>query len=117
MKKFWPLLLLLLPHQPIHAQEVHQAPTVEQCRADQRLWLNEVEQTNVSSSFPNLWAPEAEIKKCGSVDPNFDPRGIDAYANIRWEMIAEKALRLEHFLDRHPEIRHQFVAEDAQGKR
>jgi hypothetical protein len=57
------------------------------------------------------------MSKCGSVDPNFDPRGIDAYANTRWEMIAEKAIRLEHFLERHPEILHQFDAEDAQGKR
>jgi len=42
MNKLWPLLLLVIPLQSIHAQDQH-APTVEQCRADQRLWLSELE--------------------------------------------------------------------------
>ena len=40
--------------------------------------MNEVEQTNVSSSFLDLQAQERELIKCASVDPNFDVRKIDA---------------------------------------
>ena len=39
MNKLW-LLLVGTPPQLIHAQEVKHAPTVEQCRADQKLWLS-----------------------------------------------------------------------------
>jgi hypothetical protein len=104
MKKFWPLLLLLLPYQPIHAQEVKHAPTVEQCRADQKLWLNEVEHASVSTSFPDLVAQEAEMIKCESVDPDFDLHRINIYGNTETEIIALKSTRLAHFLSRHPEI-------------
>ena len=40
MNKLWLLLVMLTPLQLIHAQEVKHAPTVEQCRADQKLWLS-----------------------------------------------------------------------------
>jgi hypothetical protein len=39
MDKLWPLLVLVIPFQSIHAQEVKHAPMVEQCRADRNLWL------------------------------------------------------------------------------
>jgi hypothetical protein len=37
MNKLWPLLLLVISYQSIHAQEVHHAPSIEQCHADQKL--------------------------------------------------------------------------------
>ena len=42
MNKLWLLLVMGTPLQLIHAQEVKHAPTVEQCRADQKLWLSMV---------------------------------------------------------------------------
>jgi len=46
MKKLWLLAALIMPFQLIHAQEVKHAPTVAQCQADQRLWLDQIEQPN-----------------------------------------------------------------------
>jgi hypothetical protein len=40
MKKLWLLLAIAVPLQFIHAQEVKHAPTVEQCRADEKLWMS-----------------------------------------------------------------------------
>lgn len=36
------IMVMVTPLQLIHAQEVKHAPTVEQCRADQKLWLSMV---------------------------------------------------------------------------
>jgi hypothetical protein len=44
MRKLWLLLVMAVPLQSIHAQKVHHAPTVGQCRADQRLWDSMLEQ-------------------------------------------------------------------------
>src|SRR5215469_1121152 len=42
MKALWLLLAMAIPLQPICSQEVHYAPTVEQCRADQTLWVSKL---------------------------------------------------------------------------
>lgn len=42
MNKLWLLLVMVTPPQLIHAQEVKHATTVEQCRADRKLWLSMV---------------------------------------------------------------------------
>ena len=142
MNKLWLLLLLVISYQSIHGQEVKHAPTmsisqvaytrtgkdltlnpsltpafdVEQCRADQRLWLSKLEQpndagiSNVSLNELNAWT--FEMSDCLHVDPEF---GREYYAT---EAEAESAAisRVEHFLDRH-NLYGQFLAEDAQGKR
>lgn len=54
MKQLWLLLAMAVPLQFIHAQVEH-APTVEQCRAGQKLWLS-------------------KEHNCEKVDPNFDSR-------------------------------------------
>jgi hypothetical protein len=76
MNKLWPLLLLVIPYQSIHAQEVHHAPTVEQCRADQRLWLAKLEQSvpvdRVGGiKFGELVGWKGEMLECNDVDPEF----------------------------------------------
>ena len=142
MNKLWLLLLLVIPYQSIHAQEVKRAPTVsisqvaytrtgkdltpnppltpafevEQCRADQRLWLSKLEQPNDAGinnvSFNELNAWTFEMDDCRSVDPEF---AREYYAT---EAEAESAAisRVEHFLDRH-NLYGQFIADDTQGKR
>ena len=140
MNKLWLLLLLVIPYQSIHAEEVKHAPTmsisqvaytrtgkgltlnpplppsdVEQCRADQRLWLSKLEQPNDAGinnvSFNDLNAWTFEMDDCRSVDPEF---AREYYAT---EAEAESAAisRVEHFLDRH-NLYGQLLAEDAQGK-
>jgi hypothetical protein len=42
MNKLWLLLAMAVPLQPICSQEVHYAPTVEQCRADQQLLMSKL---------------------------------------------------------------------------
>jgi hypothetical protein len=52
-------------------QEVEHAPTVEQCRADQRLWLSKLE--DPSGTLPRyltLGSWSREMAECRSVDPD-----------------------------------------------
>jgi len=96
------------------SQEVRHAPTVEQCRADQRLWLSKLESENsvASIGYKELNGWSQEMFECRSVDPEFHNR----YYNTAAEIAFEKIIRLEGFLDRH-NIYNKFMAEDAQGKR
>jgi len=59
MNKLWPLLLPVIPFRSIHAQAVHHAPTVEQCRVDLKLRLSrlesEQERKTVSYNELTLW--------------------------------------------------------------
>jgi hypothetical protein len=43
MKKLWLLLVMVMPLQLVHSQQVKHAPTVEQCRANQQLWLSKLQ--------------------------------------------------------------------------
>jgi hypothetical protein len=70
MKTLWLLLLMVIPLQLVHSQEVKHAPTVEQCRADQKLVLsrlNSNEHTLVSYKEMDGWF--LEMQNCISVDP------------------------------------------------
>jgi hypothetical protein len=113
MKKLWLLLLMVTPLQLVHSQEVHHAPTVEQCRADQRLWLDKIEQHSMTNvSYHELSAWEEEMVDCSKVDADFHFE----YLNTISESDAEQLSRLESFIRRHNLMR-QFYAGDAQGKR
>jgi hypothetical protein len=110
MRYFVPLLLLLgsLP-----AQEVKHAPTVEQCRADQRLWLDKLEgSADPLPTFVTLNRWSLEMADCGSVDPANDTR----YYNVRAEITAIQVTRFLDFLARH-ELFDKFIEEDNAGKR
>lgn len=96
------------------AQEIKHAPTVEQCRADQRLWMGKLEESarDYLPSFGTLADWQGEMRNCESVDPENRPR----YYNVLGEIGAEQDMRLEHFLDRH-ELYDKFIEEDKAGKR
>jgi hypothetical protein len=81
MKKLWLLLLMVTPLQLIHAQEVKHAPTVAQCRADQKLWfsklgqkpnattpdeIDEHRQPAAHHQEPSLLSPPQNLLKCGT---------------------------------------------------
>jgi len=99
----------------IGSQEVKHAPTVEQCRADQRLWLSKLEDFQSGGladvSYRELTAWGEVMSECESVDP----QNQDRYFNTISEIIAAKVVRLTAFLDRR-RLWQQFLAEDAQGK-
>jgi len=103
------LLVILLP-----AQEVKHAPTVEQCRADQRLWLAKVE-GSADTTLPDFltlqtWAEEMD--DCRSVDP----ANHGQYYNIVGEIQATQFQRLMSFVGRHG-LYDKFIEEDKAGKR
>src|SRR5215831_1922665 len=114
MKKLRPLLLAVISFQSVHSQEVQHAPTVEQCRADQRLWFSRLEDEGSVKDvgYKELRSWGIEMGDCERVDPDFYIR----YSNTGAEIAYAILMRLEHFLYRH-NLRYQFYAEDAQGKR
>lgn len=114
IRKLWPLLLVVIPLWT-HAQVKH-APSIEQCRADQRLWQSKL---NAVESFTEVGAKElvgwgTEMGECLEVDPS--PIFQKAYADTRADTTAVQAIRMFHFIDRH-NLFEQYLAEDAQGKR
>jgi hypothetical protein len=112
MKRLWLLLVIAVPLQFIHAQAQH-APTVEQCRADQKLLLSKLnsnERTLVSYKEMDGWF--LEMQNCISVDPENQLR----YYNTMSETSAMLNMRMQSYLKRHNHW-DQFLAEDAQGKR
>jgi hypothetical protein len=107
--------LLAIPCQSIHAQEVKHAPTVEECRADQKLWWAKLEREIpgiASVSFDELDGWDNQMIGCAKGDPEFETR----YCNTRSEICGEMQLRLVRFLARH-NLYGPFKAEDEQGKR
>jgi hypothetical protein len=96
------------------SQEVKHAYSVDQCRADQRLWQAKLE---IVEGFPAVSAKELavwvkEMGECQKIDPALR----EAYARTRCEAIGAQAIRLFRFIQRHNLI-DQYFAEDAQGKR
>jgi hypothetical protein len=92
--------------------QVEHAPTVDQCQADQRLWLSQIEGDNSKLSFDVLRQMAGEMDKCSEVDPANERR----YYGTMAEASAAMALRLSKFIERH-QLWAQFEAEDAAGKR
>jgi hypothetical protein len=115
MKALWLLLAIAVPLQSINAQVQH-APTVEQCRANQKLWLSKLVEPGTTGlakvTFDELDGWFLAMDECQKVDPELTWR----YYNTKGEATNEQLFRLMHFLDRH-NLRDQFIAEDKQGKR
>ena len=114
MKQFWPLVLVFISFNSVASQEMQHAPTVTQCRADQRLWFSKIEDETMAASidFLQLRKWSMEMFDCISVDPERQ----DPYFTTDAEITTRQEMRLENFLERH-HLFNQFLAEDAQGKR
>ena len=100
------------------------APTVEQCRADQKLWFSRIsddakaeeaeglrEPVAHSISFQQLTFLTLEMHDCARIDPEFKKE----YYQTSGDAAVTADNRLVHFLYRH-NLYQQFLAEDAQGK-
>src|SRR5260221_13812563 len=81
---------------PAHVQEVKHAPTIEQCRADQRLWVAKLKDTTafMPETIDALTGWTDEMYDCMSVDPENRIR----YYNVTGEIWAAKSRRLVNFL-------------------
>jgi hypothetical protein len=96
-----------------HVQEVQHAPTVEQCRADQRLWFDKLENTTETlPTYHTLRGWSDEMGDCEHVDPENKLR----YYNVVGEIAGERTVRFVDFLTRH-ELYDKFIEEDEAGKR
>jgi hypothetical protein len=76
------------------------APTVEQCQADQKVWLSKLESHPIDGSLPDLgtlmqWSQE--MLDWEEVDPQHHCQ----YYNLRGELGFLEAMRYGHFLERH----------------
>src|SRR5215469_3588790 len=118
-------LLLLIPLQLIHSQDVHHMPTVQQCRADQKAWISKLNDDAKTEEAEGLQAPVAhsisfqqlnfwslEMHDCARIDPESG----DLYFKTSDTALVTANNRLVNFLYRH-NLLNQFLAEDAQGKR
>ena len=107
---------MAVPLQPVYSQQVKYALTVEECRAEQTLWVsrldapNDAGTVNVNDNDLNDWS--LRMLLCGSVDPELRWQ----YYNTQRELSQIQTTRLIRFLIRHT-LYGQFLAEDAQGKR
>ena len=123
MNRLWLLLVIAVPLQLIHAQEVKHAPTVEQCRADQTLWFSKINDDAKAEEAEGLREPVAhsisfqqlnflilEMHDCARIDP--ESKGL--YYRTSGDAAVAANNRLMNFLYRH-NLSSQFVAEDAQG--
>jgi hypothetical protein len=91
------------------------APTVEQCRADQRLWAAQLDgspETVSSLTYYQLNDRMAEMADCVAID---DVRAV-LYSETGARFNMRQMVRLRDFVKRH-ELYDQFIAEDAAGKR
>ena len=115
MKKLWPLLLII-PLQSIHPQEVKHAPTIEQCRADLRVRMPRVLSARNGGAddaiFVELTNWHHELYACRTVDLSL----TNQYANVGGAIAEEQKRRLLDFIKRHNLVE-EFLAEDAQGER
>jgi hypothetical protein len=104
-------LLLFLPA-PSFSQD--HAPTVEQCRADQRLWSSVVHDKDAVSklSAQTLTKRSEEIQDCFAVDPE----NSNDYFYLMVGYGVALSVRYKDFIQRH-NLTAQFLAEDAAGKR
>ena len=110
MKNLWLLLAMAIPLQFIHAQE--HLPTVAQCQADQKLWLNKLEQNPARSvSFGELTGWQGEMIECEFVDRKNERR----YYATSSEVVKEQSLILLDMAKRH-NLYDQFLVEVVQGK-
>ena len=125
MKQFWLLAVVLVSFDSLWSQEVKHAPTVEQCRTDQKLWFSKIENDAKAEAAEGLREPVAasisfqqlnfcslEMHDCARIDPEFKKE----YYQTSGDAVGTANNRLVHFLYRH-NLLNQFLAEDAEGKR
>ena len=69
-------MVILMMSATAAAQDIKHAPTVAQCQADQRVWMEQVEDQAIvdTISYTTLRQWGLEMKDCQHVDPQFEFR-------------------------------------------
>src|SRR5271156_6720036 len=106
------VFVVLLFGSGVMAQGVEHAPTVEQCRADARLWSHKLSRQPVDAAMAtvNVWLKE--MSECRDVDQPYE----SDYLGVLIQIEADEARRFIHFIKR-AGLANRFEAEDAAGKR
>jgi hypothetical protein len=110
-----PLVLAVFMAVSVAVGLVEHAPTVEQCQADQRLWLSQIEADHGHGPLPAYRVIDKwwrEMDDCMSVDPQNKVR----YYNTESETVVVQKARMEDFLERY-QMWDKFLDEDAAGQR
>lgn len=96
------------------SQEVKHAPSIAQCRADQRLWFSKITDSDSlrATSILQLEGWTTVMNDCKEVDAD----NVRPYLDVITLIKGEEAVRLINFVSRH-HLTDQFLAEDAAGKR
>ena len=108
------LLLSLIPS--LFGQD--HAPTVEQCRADQRLWSSVLDDQHAFKaavlrlSVQTIQQRSGEMRDCFAVDPE----NHHDYFVLVAAYGTETGVRYKNFIDRH-NLMAKFLAEDVAGER
>lgn len=113
------ITILILATAPAFAQVQH-APTLDICRADQAVWVENTKEKH-SLSYDELSNRIQEMTDCSKVDPEIVGNMDSHFRSDRYDMIRasyenEERYRLEVFLSRH-NLGQQFLVEDAAGAR
>jgi hypothetical protein len=99
MKPLWQIPLILILTALLQPQETKHAPTVEQCRADGKLWLSQFESSEDESRIdvPTLSSRLKVMIDCKSVDPEKKT----LYRDVGSLILSAQAVRMQAFLFRH----------------
>ena len=112
MKKLLAIVIVLMASAA--GQNGQYAPSRQQCRALASLWEKNVNElaADVHLSVSDLGKRMGMMGVCSGAYPE----------ELRYHLVARDYLfatstRVEHFLDRHPQVKQQFFDEDAAGMR
>jgi hypothetical protein len=116
MKPSVTLCVLLLSLTSLFAQD--HAPTVEQCRADQRLWSSVLRDEHAFADAVSGLPVQALKQRSGEMRDCFavDSENSHDYFVVVSAYATELSGRYRNFISRHS-LMAQFLAEDAAGKR
>jgi hypothetical protein len=113
--KMMAIALALLLSTVAHAQQ--HAPTREQCDADANLWNVEQPQLKILTGR-EVWERSNEMNDCAfAYFVLDDQRRMSRYDQLADVYMFEWSGRMMSFLNRHPQIKEQFLKEDAAGQR
>ncbi len=112
MKKLLATVIVLMASAA--GQNVQYAPSREQCRAIANLWDRSADElaADVHLSVSDLGKRMGMMGVCSGAYPK----------ELRYQLVATDylfatSMRVEHFLERHPQVKQQFFDEDAAGMR
>ena len=103
------LIVMLMMSAMAAAQDIKHALTVEQCRADAKLWLKQTHEP----AKEEIGYRVLEMADCADIDSDV---WLALYKGTEAATLGEVSQRMLHFIQRH-HLETQYKAEEAAGKR